>query len=407
MIEFGFYALSLLLAALGSIIVPLLLTKSVRCDSDDEANIRLAKLKVEELQAELTAGAIGRQQFEAAKRELEVGLYHELQDNEQRTGGGDGRWLAIPILFIVPVLALGLYAQLGDFRAFDAFGPKAAAQSAQTGPGQLDQVEQMVAGLAQRLEQQPNDLQGWLMLGRSYKATKRFGDAVAALRKAQALQPDNADLLLQLADALAMANQGRLNGEAAALIEQALKLQPDSEMGLWLSGLSLAEQGRYTPAIETWRKLQQHYQPGQSEYREVQELIDTALQRLGRPAEPRTVNPPPVAATVQVDVALAPELAAQVRPDDSVMIYLQAVDGAKMPLAAVKRQAKELPLQIRFDDSMALNPALKLSAVAVLQATARISRSGNAAPQAGEPIGKAKVVGQPQAANVVIDGVVP
>jgi len=408
MFEFGLYALILLLMALGFIVVPMLLSKTVVRQTDDETNIKLAQNKLKELKAELAAGNISQIQFSTAKHELEVGLFHDLHDGGSLAQpGGNGRWLALPLAFIVPVAALALYLQLGDFRAFD---PN-AARPVQTELSREDQIVQMVNGLAQRLEQQPNDLQGWIMLGRSYKAMKRYPDAVGALRKALALQPDNPDLMLQLADAAAMTNNGSLQGEPNQLIEQALKLNPDNEMGMWLLGLSKAEAGQYDLAIAIWRKLQQRYQPDDKDYQEVQQLIDTALKRAGREAEIGATPAPAAQAaaaaakaggSVNVEVTLDPRYQPLVNDGDSVMIYVKAANGPKMPLAAVKRQVKDLPLKITLDDSMAMMPNMTVSAFEDLQVTARVSRSGNAMPQAGEPVGSVAVKGEQRNAVTVV-----
>lgn len=406
MFEFGFYALILLVMALGFVVVPLLLSKTVVRESDDAVNIELAKNKLKEMKAELKAGNLTQAQYAVASHELEVGLYHDLRDGDQLHSSGNGRWLIVPLLFIIPVLSLGLYAQLGDFRAFE---PQVAAPAMAQDPS--DQINAMVAKLEQRLQQHPDDLKGWLMLGRSYKAMKRFDDAVAALKKAQALKGDDPDILLQIADALAVANNGSMQGEPAALVEQALKLQPDNEIGLWLSGMSKAEQGQYDAAIAIWRKLQQRYQPGQEDYAELQSMINTALERSGQ--QPEAPKPAAaVAATaspeIDVQVTLDPQFKASVKDDDSVMVYVKAANGPKMPLAAVKRQVKDLPLNIRFDDSMAMMPTMKISMVDDVVVTARVSRSGNAMPTAGEPIGSAKVKGeQRKAVKIVIDQQVP
>lgn len=405
MFEFGIYALILLLMALAFVVVPLMLAKTVVRESDDSANIQLAKNKLKELKAELAGGNLTQADYAVAKQELEIGLYHDLQAAQLQQSGSNGRWISVPLLFAIPVISLGLYAQLGDFRAFD---PPAAMMPADQQEATRDQLETMVAKLEQRMHEKPT-VEGWVMLGRSYKAMKRFDDAIVALKKAQDLQPDNPDIMLQIADALAVANDGSLQGEPSNMIDKALKLQPDNEIGLWLSGMSRAELGQYDAAIATWRKLQQRYQAGQPEYQEVQQMIDTALERSGK--APEAPKPAPAAAstpTVKVQVTLAAAMKTAISPEDSVLVYVKAANGPKMPLAAVKRQAKDLPLSVTFDDSMAMMPTLKISSVDEVVVTARISKSGNAIPQSGEPIGTTKVSGaQRNEVKIVIDQRVP
>lgn len=396
MFEFVIYAIVLLLCALSFVILPLLLNKDVTRLSDDDTNIELAKNKIRELKADLVDGNISEADFNAAKRELEVGLYHDLNaGNTSSSNSGAGSWLAWPLLFVVPIVALLLYAKLGDFRAFEEVDvPKSKA--VQAGHSNNDNINQMIAKLTQRLQQNPNDLDGWLMLGRSFKATQRFKDAVAVLRKASELQANNPEIMLQLADAVAMANDGSLKGEPTDLIEKALKIQPDNLMGLWLSGMSKADVNDYEGSIKVWKKLQAHYQPGQEDYVEIQNLIDTAIARkTGKTAPVAQAETVKTTASsteeIMVKVDIDPVIKSKLDPADTVFVYVKALEGPKMPLAVAKHQLKDLPLEIKFDDSMAMMPNLKLSLFDKVVVTARVSKQGNAIPQPGEPIGSTEV----------------
>lgn len=415
MIQFGIYVAMLLLTALAFVLVPLLVNKGLVKESDDQTNIQLAKAKLQELQDDLAAGNLTRAQYDAAKQEVEVALYHDLQATARQVeNAGKGRWLAIPLLFLVPIVALGLYAQFGDFRTFDETSYQTAVS-----PDRADkasQVNAMVEGLAKRLEQQPDDMQGWIMLGRSYKALKRYSDAVATMQKARQHLGDKPDILLQLADAMAMAGGGSLNGEAGQLIAKALELEPENEMALWLYGMLKAEQDQYQEAIQYWQKLQRHYQPQDPNYKEVQNLIDEANQRLGNPVAAKTADAivavPQTAktayGTVNVKIELADSFKNKVGADDAVIIYAQAVNGPKAPLAAVKKQVKDLPLQLTLDESMAMMPEMTVTSVDHIRVTARVSVAGSAVPQSGEPIGSVEVQGAGRSAvKVVIEGTVP
>jgi cytochrome c-type biogenesis protein CcmH len=114
-----------------------------------------------------------------------------------------------------------------------------------------------VAKLAKRLEQKPDDVQGWIMLGRSYSSLEKYGEASNAFAKAAALTPNDADLLCDYAFALAMANGQRLKGQPAELIKKAIKLDPANPKALELSGSVAFEEKDYTTAITYWQKLLQ------------------------------------------------------------------------------------------------------------------------------------------------------
>lgn len=382
MFEFAIYALMMILIAIGFVVFPIVLSNnSIANEETDDVNINLAKAKLRELKAEMAAGQIAVADYEASRKDLELGLYHELEKvAAKRPLVNGGRWLALGLGFLIPLIALFLYSSLGDLRSLQPTD----TSSAKAQP----QVNEMVDRLAKRLAEQPKDLQGWLMLGRSYKAMQRYDEAIAALRSALALKPDDTDIMLQLADTLAMANNGSLKGEAGSLIEQAIRLKPDSEMGLWLSGLSKAEMGDFQTAIQQWKTLQSHFSAGDSDYQEVQDLIDKAQSAMGeRPSEQPKMQSPKASNSIRVMVKLDEHFKASVSPDDWLLVYAKASNGPKMPLAALKRKVSDLPLDVTLDDSMSMMPGLSISSFDRLTITARISQTGNATPQSGELIG--------------------
>ncbi len=385
MIQFSIFVALFIVIALCFLLIPFWLKPKMTSQDNSDINIELAQKKLHALETDLANGVITQAHFESLKEELLLNLQRDLkQTNAHTTNENKGRWLTIPLGIGVPLLALALYSVKGDLRAFDDSVinnmPKTAAD-----------INAMVEKLAQKMRQNPNDSQGWIMLARSYKVLKRYPEAVDALRKARTLSGDESDILLQLADMLAMVNNGSLHGEATELVEKVLAQDANNEMALWLYGLGHAEEGKFNDAIRYWQKLQTHYQPQDADYLEVQKLIDQAREALGQ-----TVAMPENKAVVggkniHLSVTLDDKFKASVSPDDIVFIYAQPVQGGKMPLAAIKKQVKDLPLEITLDDSMAMIPNMTISSVANVQLSARISHSGNAIAQAGEPIGKKQI----------------
>ncbi|HCT98779.1 MAG TPA: c-type cytochrome biogenesis protein CcmI, partial [Methylococcaceae bacterium] len=345
-------------------------------------------------------GVITQTQFDALQNELMLHLHQDLSSERKHTlDENKGRWLALPIAVFVPLLSLAFYSIKGDLRAFDVPTVTAAGT-----PKTAADINAMVEKLAQKMAQNPQDPQGWIMLARSYKVLKRYPDAVNALRKARVLLGDDPQMLLQLADVLAMQNGGSLLGEPADLVAKALARDANNDMGLWLSGLAKAEAGQFKAAIKDWQTLQTHYKADEEDYVQVQKLIDQANEALNEASGASTpAAQPPVATgkTLHLAIALDDKFKAQVNDNDTVFIYAQPVQGGKMPLAVVKKQVKELPLEVTLDDSMAMMPAMTLSSVANVQLSARVSKSGNATPQSGEPIGKKQV------STLVDSGVIP
>jgi len=406
MIQFGFFAALMLLVALCLILIPMLLTQELEFKGDDQDNIELAKKKLKEIDDDFAAGLIQQEAFEQAKREIELGLFRDLDGKQSaKVTAKNGRWLAIPLMFAVPLVSLSLYTVLGDLRVFDTDALRAvmSPESAETGhANKSDEIKAMVNKLAARMEKEPNDVDGWLMLSRSYKVIERYQDAANAMRKAYALTGDKPDVLLQMADALAMANGGTLKGEPTTLVEKALKIEPKNQMGLWLMGMAYAENDQFQQAVDSWQTLLKDYPPEQNGYDEVVKLINEANTRLGKPAiEAATPKAAPTPAAVaqaagrqvKVKVTLDDSFKDKIKPEDTLFIYAQAASGPKAPLAIVKHQAKELPIEVTLDDSQAMMPAMTISKIDHIKITARVSAAGLAVPQSGEPYGTIEVSG--------------
>ena len=388
MIQFSIFVALFIVIALCFLLIPFWLKPQITPQDDSDINIELAQKKLQSLETDLANAVITQAQFEALKEELLLNLHRDLKQTSAHTiNENKGRWLTIPLGVGVPLLALALYSIKGDLRAFDESAIKGDVPSRTAAD-----INAMVEKLAQKMQQNPNDSQGWIMLARSYKVLKRYPEAVDALRKARALLGDEPDTLLQLADMLAMVNNGSLRGEATELVEKILAQDANNEMALWLYGLVNAEEGKFNDAIRYWQKLQTHYQPQDADYLEVQKLIDQAREALGQTAAMPEENKAVASGkSIHLSVTLDDKFKASVSPDDIVFIYAQPAQGGKMPLAAIKKQVKDLPLEITLDDSMAMIPNMTISSVENVQLRARISHSGNAIAQAGEPIGKKQI----------------
>jgi cytochrome c-type biogenesis protein CcmH len=319
--------------------------------------------------------------------------------------------LAIVLLLAIPILAVALYARLGDPNAANI-----AATIAATDNGQHELSEQqiaaMIAGLAKRLEQHPDDAEGWALLARSNYAVGRFPAAVAAYEKAGALTQDNADLLADYADALGMVQGRRLAGKPVALIERALAIDPRHGKALALAATAAMEEHKPDKAIAYWRRFAALLPPESAEARQVAgviaELGGTAPGAAD--ATQASKNPPsgPASGTISGRVAMSPSLAQKVSPTDTVFIFARAPTGPRMPFAALRLPASELPRDFALDDTMGMGAGAKLSSASEVVVEARLSRTGNALPQPGDLFGKSAPV-KPGAAGlrITIDQVVP
>jgi cytochrome c-type biogenesis protein CcmH len=187
----------------------------------------------------------------------------------------------------------------------------------------------------------------------------------------------------------------RIDGRARELLLRAVKLEPDSQRGLWLLGISDFQQGDYANAGKTWRLLQPLLEPGSGVAKAVAEQIAQADARTGKaPATASTVAAPAAASNpaLKVSVSLDPALRAQLRPGDTLFVYARAEHGPPMPLAVARLQADKLPATVTLTDAMAVSPQLNLSTAPRVFVGARISHSGQAIAQDGDLEGDAGVV---------------
>jgi cytochrome c-type biogenesis protein CcmH len=251
-------------------------------DSTD-ANLSIYKDQLAELDADLRNGIVSSEQYAQDRDELHRRVLDDVSGAGKRQKSkpiAEARGVAYAIAFALPVLAIGFYLKLGNLNARTPESTAAPAESAAPSgaPGGMSQaqIEANVAALAKRLESNPNDLQGWKMLARSYSSMQRFDEASKAYEKAVALQPRDADLLSNYAFVLAMANGRNFSGKPTELIEQALKLEPDNTNTLGLAGGMAFEQKDYKKAIDYWTRALKHLPPGSDLAQAVNEKLAEA-----------------------------------------------------------------------------------------------------------------------------------
>lgn len=411
-----FWVISALLVAcaLAFLLVPLLRKTGGRAIvTRDAINVSVYRDQLRELDADLASGAISRESHADALRDIERRI---LEDTAGERGGvtrtSGGRRAAVAAALSVPVLAVALYAFVGTPQAFlpEADTPHTVDAS---------QVEAMVERLAQRMRENPDDPQGWVMLARSYAVMERFPEAAKAYAAAIERVPNDAQLLADYADTLAMAQGRNLEGEPERLIAKALEIDPNNVKALALGGTIAFEKGDYGQAATLWERIVRDAPPDSPLAQSVRASIEKAraLAATGgsaassnaapgkgelAPAQPAAAEEgaPPSRTAVSGTVQLAPELASKVSPGDTLFVFARAAEGPRMPVAVLRAQAKDLPLEFRLDDRSSMQGA-KLSDQKSVIVGARISRSGSATPQAGDMQGYSKPV-SPGAQNLKI-----
>jgi cytochrome c-type biogenesis protein CcmH len=336
-----------------------------------------------------------------ASAELQRRLLQDMADADVAAPEGRSRTrrTSLVLAFALPLAATGLYAWLG---VPTALLPQAAPKVAAAAPAPTAaEIDQMVAGLAARLEKHP-DPKGWAILARSYHALGRYAEAEAAFgRIGDSLDRDPV-LLVEYADTLAAQAGGKLEGRPLELARAALRLDPDNPMALSLAATAAYQRRDFAEAAQHWQRLLIHLPPdsdGAKWLRARLAEIDSpaagkgpaavAVASADKPAStlPSASHTAVGGAAVSGSVTLAPQLLGKVRPTDTVFVFARPVDGSRMPLAVQRARVADLPLHFRLDDSLAISPQARLSGATEVRIEARISRSGDATPAAGDLLG--------------------
>ena len=414
---FWIVALLLVAAAVAALVWPLLSSRTARAPAaDDGASASVYRDQKRQLDDELGAGAITRAERDRQLDEIAARLGAEL-DASAGTPSAPPRSTrasyvtALVLVAVIPVAALALYATFGNPALLQR-----QAESDERAPMSHEQIEAMVAKLATRMKERPEDPAGWRLLARAYTAMGRYADAVEAFIEAAKRSPEDASLLADWADALAMQKQ-TLQGEPSRLVERALALDPNHPKALSLAASAALERKDYDAAIAQWRRLKMQFPPGDAETREVDAMIAEAeAAKRGAPAAAaadgaagREASATAAdAAAITGRVSLDPKLRERAAANDTLFVFARAVDGPRMPLAVARTTASALPYAFRLDDSMAMTPAARISAAGEVVVEARLSKTGGATPASGDLRGTSGPV-KPGTRDVliVINDVVP
>jgi cytochrome c-type biogenesis protein CcmH len=268
----------------------------------------------------------------------------------------------------------------------------------------------MVAKLEQHLRDDPNDLAGWLMLGRSYLALQRMDDAVNAFDRAHRLSSNSVEAALGLGEAISLRAGGQISPEASALFEDALKLEPNNPKALLYGGFAAATRGDRALARSRWQALKDLHPPPQ-----VEEMLDARIASLGAAEESGTNASPAgtsasvqgsAAAQVTVNIHIAPALKSRLKPETPLFVFAREPDSRGPPLAAKRLTSEAIGSAVQLSAADSMMPGHVLAAGQRVSITARVSFSGQPIPSAGDLYGELSYnVGRDGALDLVIDRV--
>ncbi len=419
MSTFFFFAFLLLVVSLAVLLYGLV--KPVNLGSNPvDVNVEIAKENKQALEHALASGELTQESFDVELQQLESALAKNISAAPTTAPKSRGQslatWVAAGLLILgIPLAAGLLYLQLGTPEAINALAHNQQLQQQAAVEPSAEQsmppLAELLPNVERRLQENPDDIKGWKLLGRSYLMTGNFDKAVTASRRALELDNQDPDILAQLAESVAMQQEGDMQGEPIKLTNAALTINPDHQQSKWLSAIADQQQGEHRSAIEKFESLLPAAQSDPRSLQSINEMLAVSKAAVGD--EATTTAPADTSETagstgssIRVKATLSESITTNLPDTTSVFIYARASSGPPMPLAVAKLQLKDLPIEVTLDDSMAMVSGMTLSAFSDVVIGARISPSGNAIRQAGDWMGETagiNVGAQDDAVLVTID----
>ncbi|MDT8425601.1 MAG: c-type cytochrome biogenesis protein CcmI [Methyloprofundus sp.] len=395
----------LLLVAVVFLLVPLLKQRKTDELSGSDAqqdNVLIFRDRLTELEAEKEQGTLEESAYQALKAELEKSLLQDVTGKQQLNYQNQPvqvqqAVVIFAVVFVLMISSVAIYLHLGrsdDYASYLALKEQGETMqvSADAPQQKAPNFAKAVEMLEKKLAENPDDFDKYVLLANSYAAMgnfKKSAEVYATL--AERIGPDNKDYALvkgSYAQSLFQAEGEQFTEEVTAAVDQALAADSQESTALMLKGIQAYMQNDFALAVELWQQAKVKSSKVQIE-RFIEPAIADARSKAGMPAEAvvaTTKAAQPVThsdAQIIVNLSLAPELLAKVKPEHTVFVFARAVDG-RMPLAIERLQVKDLPKRIVLDDSKAAMPTATISTVEQVDIIARVSFSGTPQPQAGD-----------------------
>ncbi|HHJ36233.1 MAG TPA: c-type cytochrome biogenesis protein CcmI [Gammaproteobacteria bacterium] len=443
-ITFWVLMILMLLLAIGLLVYPVLKVRQSSAIAYKDSNLKINDEKINELDLDLKEGRIDQVFYKAAREELDRELLIDIPAESKETAalhysstGKRHPALALMISIFIPMLALLLYLELGmhaaSEEAFAATHAQAGSQTSTQAEGQAS-VEDMTRQLEAKIEKGGGTVQEWTMLGRAHKYMGNNAQAANAFAVALEKDSNNAQLMLERAEMLALMNNRQFNEESRALVLRANELEPDNANTLWFAGVAEYQAANYREAIDLLVRLLPQAKDEKDVLKSVINIVAKSREALIAAGEKmpelttllgieamrvdtgtdKVVKPetPASATRLQVTVNVSDAVKQKFDANDTVFVYAKAKQGPRMPLAVQRLTLSALPVTVLLDDSMAMVDGMNLSAFNPLQISARLTKTGSAIAQSGDYIGQQDIDretgnGKDIALTIVIDNRVP
>ncbi|SET47537.1 cytochrome c-type biogenesis protein CcmH [Nitrosomonas marina] len=399
----------------------------------DAVNVTVYRDQLKELDRDLENDILTQEQYNQSKQELQQRMLQDVQGTETVVLNNTNKVVNIAVSTVValtlPIAAIYIYLEIGDTRGLLPQAQLANAVQMSQGSGASesampeghDNFNSVLDNLTARLNNNPEDIEGWFMLARTYAIMKQYEEAAATYARLNELIPNNPQILSDYADVLAMTKEGNLAGEPSELIQKALSIDPEYPKALALAGTVEFEQNHFDQAADYWERLLAVIPADSQLAKSVSESIAEARSMSGGDTlqnkeqlasntesenivEQSTNNnehqqtssgdgaQDQTNLSISGKVTISDTLASKANPNDTLFIYARAETGPKMPLAILRLSVRDLPTTFTLTDAMAMTPAMKLSSFENVVVEARVSKSGQAVPSSGDFQGLSKPV---------------
>ncbi|MBT5031110.1 MAG: c-type cytochrome biogenesis protein CcmI [Proteobacteria bacterium] len=394
MTTFIIVACVMVLICLLALILPLSRNNTSAPIDSGNYNIEIAREKLADLEIQKDAGSISDTEFnklsEDAKRVL---ILETGQDVTHALSHGNPLLLSVGIAALVPILALTLYLMLGtpEGLAHNAMpGQQAAADAGQN-------IDSLLQSLQDKLADNPDDAEGWALLGRTSMSMQRFAQAQNAFSNLRRIVGDAPSVMLQLADAEVMLNGGAFTQETRNYVTTAYAAEPNNIQAIWMTAMLDTQEGNLTSAISKWEQLEVLLAGQPEQQARIRQLIVDArgaVEQLPRAnvLADTLVNTSEQAiraanldgVSVSIEVSLSADLPKPVQNEQLVYVYARAVSGPPMPLAAKQLRVADLPTTITLTEQDAVIDGMTLARFPRIVLGARISMTGEPTAQPGD-----------------------
>jgi cytochrome c-type biogenesis protein CcmH len=381
-------AFLLLILVLVLLLRPFIFPAKRKATSRRQMNATIYREELDKLEAEHQSGVINSVDYEIAHAEMRQRLFQDTIEEDDQEVAGSTKKTTIGLCIFIVLVSSVLYFSLGDVVRI--------AQRNSEQPVTQEGVEKMVAEFAVKMEKDPTNLKGWAMLARSYRILGRNEDAAKAYARAGSFIDSDPQLLADYADVLAANADGSFAGKPLQLINQALKLDPNNLLALWLSGTAAYNANNYKAAIQAWEKLAKQIPPDTDEARAIQGSISEARSKggLATTAVAPTPTSKPIASPgkeISGKIEISANLRSKMKPG-YIMMVIARKPGERMPVAVLRAPATDFPMSFTLNDALAMNPSVPLSQLTEVSIEVRISKTGMAKPEVGDLISSAQTI---------------